>query len=77
MEGHFCPTFFFNHFNLPYYAEFVKSQSSYLPTTLYALSFALCPAMPMHTMTALHPISGTTETEGLKKGLGGGPQQPS
>lgn len=77
MEGHFCPTFFFNHFNLPYYAEFVKSQSSYLPTTLYALSFALCPAMPMHTMTALHPISGTTETEGLKKGFGGGPQQPS
>lgn len=79
MEGHFFSSFFFieffstsffNHFNLPYYAKFVKSQPSYLPTTLSALSFALCPAMSMHTMTALHPISGTIESEGLKEALG-------
>lgn len=79
MEGHFCPTFsFFYHFksNLPYYAEFVKLWPSYLPTTFSALSFAWCPAMPMHTRTALYPISGTIESERLKWGFGGGHQQP-
>lgn len=68
---------FFYRFTLPYYAEFVKLQPSYLPTTFSVLSFALCPAMPMHTMTALHCISGTIESEGLNGGFGGGHQQPS
>lgn len=79
MKGHFCPTFsFFYHFksNLPYYAEFVKLQPSYLPTTLSALSFALSPATPTHTVAAFHPISGTIESERLKGGFGGGHQQP-
>ena len=79
MEGHFCPTFsFFDHLkpNLPYYPEFVKLQPSNLSTTLSSSPFALCPAIPTHPLTALNPISGMIESEGLNGGFGGGHQQP-
>lgn len=78
MDGHLCPTFFFDCLkpNLPYYPEFVKFQPSNLSTTLSAPHFSMCLVIPEHLQKALNPISGTIESEVLKGGFGGGHQQP-